>query len=120
MQKTKQLKKIKHKSVKQIILASLEDAKAIEVAVLNVSHLTSITDYMIICNGTSGRHMSTIAHKAMQAVKDAGLSVFNVEGLGSSDWSIVDCGDVVLHIMNSDSRAFYYLEGLWGIREAAE
>lgn len=120
MQKTKKLTVETTKSIHHIILESLEDAKAQEVTVLNVSHLTSITDHMVICNGTSARHMHTIAKRVIDAVRESGFHIMATEGFGSTDWMIVDCGDAVLHIMSKDSRGFYQLESLWDIKVAAE
>ena len=120
MQKIKKLTEEATKTVHHVILESLEDSKAQEVTVLNVSHLTSITDNMVICNGTSVRHMHTIAKKVIDAVRNHGFHIMTTEGFGSTDWLIVDCGDAVLHIMSKESRGFYHLEGLWDIKVAAE
>ncbi|WP_395374818.1 ribosome silencing factor [Marinicella sp. W31] len=120
MQKIKQLTEETTKAVHHIILESLEDAKAQEITVLDVSHLTSITDHMIICNGTSARHMHSMAKKVIDAIRESGFHIMTTEGFGSSDWLIVDCGDAVVHIMSKDSRGFYHLEGLWDIKLAAE
>ena len=106
--------------VSAVITQSIEDAKAQNIVSLNVSHLTSVTDYMIICTGSSNRHMRHLADTAMDAVAESGAEVLSTEGLDSDDWMIVDCGDAVLHVMSADARSFYHLEGLWDISESAE
>ncbi len=106
--------------VMTVIETAVTDAKAQNVKVLSVSHLTSVTDYLIICTGTSSRHMQHLAQEAVNALRDAELNILNTEGTNSSDWAIVDAGDAVLHVMSEEAREFYQLEGLWDIAAADE
>ncbi|MCX7544008.1 ribosome silencing factor [Marinicella gelatinilytica] len=101
----------------EIITTAVEDAKAQKITCLNVAHLTAITDYMIICSGTSSRHMRHIAETTLAAAEKAGLNIISREGLDSDDWMIVDVGDVIVHIMSEEARGFYQLEGLWDLAE---
>ncbi len=98
-----------------VVIDALEDAKAKDITALDVSHLTSVTDHLAICTGTSNRHLKTIAETAMGKARQAGFDVFGHEGEGVSEWVVVDLGDVVLHVMSPEARGFYNLEGLWGI-----
>lgn len=107
-----------HASV--IITQAIDDAKAQNVVSLKVGHLTSVTDYMVICTGSSNRHMRHLADMAIQSIQDNGQEVLGTEGLNSDEWMIVDCGDAVLHVMSSEAREFYHLEGLWDINETVE
>lgn len=95
-----------------LITDTLEGIKALDITVLPVSQLTSLTDYMIICSGTSSRHLRAIANHAQDAAKNAGYSA-KLEGEGDSEWVLLDLGDAVVHIMLPTARAFYNLEGLW-------
>ncbi len=107
---------IEHLSqVAQIIEKAVSEAKAQNIKTLHVAHLTSVTDYLIICTGSSSRHMRYLADEAITALNKAGYEVLNKEGMESNDWIIVDGGDAVLHIMSRDAREFYQLEGLWDI-----
>jgi ribosome-associated protein len=106
--------------ISAVITQALDDAKAQNIVSLKVGHLTSVTDYMIICTGSSNRHMRHLADTTIQALQDAGLEILSTEGLNSDEWMIVDCGDAVLHVMSSDAREFYHLEGLWDINETVE
>lgn len=108
------------KKISAIIEAALDSAKAQNIISLPVSHLTSVTDFMIICTGSSNRHMRHLAESAMAAIEENGFEVLSTEGLNSDEWMIVDCGDAVLHVMNAEAREFYHLEGLWDIKEATE
>ncbi len=111
-------KQANHISV--IITQAIDDAKAQNTVSLNVSHLTSVTDCMIICTGSSNRHMRHLADTAIEAVQESGNDILSTEGMDSDEWMIVDCGDAVLHVMSADAREFYHLEGLWDINETVE
>ena len=124
MQKTENLNDVTNSQnsilEKEQILASIDDAKGLDVKTIEVSHLTSITDYIIIVSGTSSRHLQTIAETAIKDAKDKGNEILGVEGLGQSEWVVVDFGDIVLHVMSPTAREFYNIEGLWDINPEQE
>ncbi len=95
------------------LLKSLDDNQANEVVVIDVRGQTTVTDYMIICSGRSSRHVRAIAELAMEDMKSAGLAPMGSTGLDSCEWALVDFGDFVLHVMQTDARSFYNIEGLW-------
>ncbi|TDR19329.1 ribosome silencing factor [Marinicella litoralis] len=107
-------------SISEIISQAVESAKAQNVITLPVSHLTAVTDYMIICSGSSNRHMRHLAETAVAAIEENGGEILSTEGMNSDEWIIVDCGDAVLHVMSVEAREFYHLEGLWDIKESTE
>jgi len=93
----------------------LDDLKAQSLTRLDVRHLTSMTDEMIIVSGRSDRHVRAIAQALLERCKAEGYEPLGVEGLESGEWVLVDLGDVVVHIMLPKVRDFYSLEKLWGI-----
>ena len=101
----------------KLAIASIEDVKGIDVRVLDVRKLTVITDHMVICTGTSNRHVKSIADRVIDDAKKAGHRPRGIEGLDSGEWVLVDLIDVVVHVMQVQTRAFYQLEKLWEMPE---
>lgn len=98
----------------EAVIKELEDLKALEITSLFVQPITSIADWMIICTGTSTRHVKAIADKLVEAMKQQGHQPLGVEGLTEGDWVLVDLNTIIVHVMLSETRAFYALEKLWG------
>ena len=91
---------------------ALENGKAKDIVVLDVSSLTSITDFMIIATGTSSRHVRSLVKHLVEDRCQFGIPL-GVEGLQTGEWVLVDFGEIVIHIMLKTSREFYNLESLW-------
>ncbi|MEH6472902.1 MAG: ribosome silencing factor, partial [Halopseudomonas sp.] len=75
---------------------------------------SSVTDYMIIASGSSNRHVKSSAESVVIEAKKAGIQPLGIEGLDSGEWALVDLGDVVVHVMQTQTRDLYDLESLWG------
>ncbi|MCD6055161.1 MAG: rsfS [Gammaproteobacteria bacterium] len=108
---------MKTDQAKTIVMDALEDLKAVDIAVLDVKHLTSVTDLMIICSGTSARHVASIANNVIEKAKLHRLTVLGSEGEQEGEWVLVDLGDIVVHVMQPPIRSFYNLEKLWTMTE---
>jgi ribosome-associated protein len=95
--------------------AEAADAKkAIDIKILDLRGLTSITDYFIVCSGTSTTHVGAITDGVERTLKADGQHPSHIEGAGESTWVLLDYGDVVVHVFEEQTRAFYALERLWG------
>ena len=99
--------------LKNKIIESLEDLKAVNPVVIDVKKVSTFTDYMVIASGTSNRHITAISEKVLESLKENKISGVKVEGQLGDDWLLVDAGDVIVHLMSSDARDFYDLESLW-------
>ncbi|MCD6073441.1 MAG: uncharacterized protein K0Q70_324 [Rhodospirillales bacterium] len=97
-----------------LVTASLEDDKAQDVVVIDLSGKTDFADFMVIATGTSQRHVASMAEHLREKFKSAGQSRVPVEGLEQGDWVLVDGGDIVVHVFRADVRKFYELEKIWG------
>ena len=96
-----------------IVIDALDDMKAQDVTVLNTESLTDEFDRVIIATATSNRQTRALATNVHEKVKDNGGDVLSTEGEDTGEWVLVDCGDIVVHIMQAPIRAYYNLEELW-------
>lgn len=101
------------KELNAFVLEQIEDMKAKDITIINVADTSDVTDTMIICTGNSKRHVRSIAEQTALATKNAGEQAIGVEGLEGSEWVLVDLGNVVLHVMQEETRQYYQLEELW-------
>lgn len=104
---------MQNEALKILAVGALEELKGQDIIELDVAALTSVTDTMVIANGTSTRHVGALAGNVVEKAKGAGIKPLGVEGGAGADWVLVDLGDVVVHVMLPDTRRLYDLERLW-------
>jgi ribosome-associated protein len=109
--------KMQSETIKQMVLDVLDDYKALNIVAIDVRKVTSIADTMIICSGTSKRHIKTLAEQVVKRAKSLQIEILGVEGEEASEWILVDLADVIVHIMQPATREFYSLEKLWSTSE---
>lgn len=107
-------------SLLRVVLAALEDMKAVNVKVIDVRALTDVADTLVIASGTSDRHVRSISDRVIEQVKADGVRPLGSEGEREGEWVLVDLQDVVLHVMLPRVREFYALERLWDVGAASE
>jgi len=100
--------------LQRIVVDSLEDVKAQDIAVFNTEHLSPLFERVIIASGTSNRQTKALAANVRDDVRDGGFGKPRIEGEENGEWIIVDCGSVVVHIMQPAIRLYYHLEEIWG------
>lgn len=98
---------------------AVENLKAQDVMVLDVRGKSSVCDHMVICSGTSTRHVKAIADEVVRFAKQLDYQPLGVEGEQEAEWVLVDLGDVVVHVMLPRVREFYALERLWTVGDEA-
>lgn len=101
-------------TVARKIATALDDQKALDIRVVDVSRNTSIADVMIIATGRSDRHLRALADTAAETARKNKLRVLGMEGERTGEWVLVDLGDIIVHLMHPNARAYYQLEKLWG------
>jgi ribosome-associated protein len=97
------------------VVSALEDIKAQDIQVLDVSGLSSLFEWMVIASANSTRQTKALAGHVEEKLKEAGEAITGTEGLETGEWVLVDLGDVIVHIMQPAIRQYYNLEGLWGV-----
>lgn len=90
------------------------DKKAEDVLILDVSKISSVTDYLVLCSGNSEPQLKAIAEEMSRRVREEGLRPKRHEGQPPSRWVVLDFSDVMVHIFHPELRERYGLEQLWG------
>ncbi len=97
----------------KIIVRALEDKKAADISVLDISKLSVMADYFIIGSGSNKNQIGAIIDEIQERLGKAGVSPKHIEGSNTSGWILLDYQDIVIHIFDTESRAFYDLERIW-------
>ena len=100
--------------LKTICCSALDDLKAQNILVLDIRDISSFADWFIIATASSSRNAKAISNKLIESLKQQKHHLVGVEGQDDSEWILVDCGDVIVNIMQQETREFYDLESLWG------
>ena len=100
--------------LQRAIIDALEDVKAEDIRVFDTTKISDLVDRVIIATGNSNRQTKSLAMSVKESVKEKGGDVISVEGMETGEWVLVDCGDIIVHILQPMLRSYYQLEGIWG------
>lgn len=95
------------------IVSVLSKRKTENIKVLNISGLTTIADYFVICNGNSSTQIKSLADEVEEKLKEVDVTPYSKEGFSDASWVLLDYSSVVVHIFNPEQRDFYSIENLW-------
>ncbi len=101
------------KDVLRLALAAVEDKKAFDVVLLDISKVASFASYFLMCSGDSSRQIQAIADEVEKKLKESGIRPNHIEGYRHAEWVLMDYVDVVVHVFSRSARAYYDLERLW-------
>ena len=101
------------KEMAKIAVAALEEKKAKDIKILDISGVSVLADYFIIASGSNRNQVQAMADEAQEKLYKAGYEAKQVEGYQTANWILMDYGDVVVHIFTQQTRGFYDLERLW-------
>ncbi len=110
---TKTTHAVDSKEKAMLALAALIDKRALEPVLLDMREITVITDYFLICAGTSNIHIRALGEAVVDKLKEIGLPPYGIEGKEEARWVLLDYGDLIVHIFAQEEREFYSLERLW-------
>lgn len=94
-------------------VAALEDKKAEDVTVIDITDVSSVADYFIIANGSNQNQLTAMQDAVDEALYKEGLQVKQVEGNRQSTWILMDYQDIIVHLFSKEDRLFYDLERIW-------
>jgi ribosome-associated protein len=105
---------MKEESILENLFYLLDEKKAENILIFDVSHVSSITDFLVLCTGTSEIHINSLVDNVIEKAKTWNVKINHIEGYKASKWVSMDFGDIILHIMGETERALYDLESIWG------
>lgn len=98
-----------------IVVDGLQELKGEDIILMDLRHLDSaVTDYFVICSGTSDRHVQALADSVLEKMKEVEERPISQEGTQLGDWVLLDYVSIVVHIFRKEIRNFYRLEDFWG------
>ena len=102
-----------NKEMTTLAIQALEEKKAEDIQIIDISEISAIADYFIIANGTNRSQIQALADSVEEKLGRAGVQFKQMEGYDTANWIIMDFLDIVVHIFDKDNRAFYDLERIW-------
>lgn len=91
----------------------LDEKKALDIKIIDISNISVIADYFIIAGGSNQRQIKTLADNVEEKLKEQGIFPKSIEGYQNANWVLMDYTDVIIHIFNQEDRLFYDLERIW-------
>jgi len=101
------------KDMAQIVVTALEDKKANDLKVIDISELSVIADYFIIASGENRNQIQTLADHVKKTLEKEGCYPKQIEGYQTANWILMDYSDIIIHIFSEEDRLFYDLERIW-------
>ncbi|MBD5478861.1 MAG: ribosome silencing factor [Lachnospiraceae bacterium] len=108
------------KNMAKQAIKALEDKKAEDIHVIDISEVSVVADYFIIANGSNRSQIQAMADNVQEVLGRAGYAMRQVEGYNTANWILMDFGDVIVHIFDKENRLFYNLERIWRDGKAIE
>ena len=100
------------KEMAGLVIAALEEKKAEDIRIIDISQVSVLADYFIIANGSNRSQIQALSDSAEETLGKAGCPVKQVEGYDTANW-VLDFGDIIVHIFDRENRLFYDLERIW-------
>ena len=96
-----------------VVMDAVDDLKAIDPLVLDLREIASFTDYLVMCTGSSDRHVQAVADGIRERLRTAGVTPLHTEGYEQASWVLVDYVDFLVNVFTSEARDFYQLDRVW-------
>ena len=109
--------KYSSKEIARLTYEALDEKKGEDIKVLEISNVSVIADYFVIANGTNSSQVQALVDNVLEVLNKRGYDPKRIEGVRSTNWVLMDYGDVIVHIFYEPVRYFYDLESLWSEAE---
>ena len=101
------------KEITKLAIDALEDKKAEDIKIIDISNISTIADYFIIASGTNKSQIQTMTDNVAEVLGKAGHPEKHIEGYQNANWILMDFQDIIVHIFDKENRLFYDLERIW-------
>lgn len=101
------------KEMAEMVISALEDKKAADIRIIDISSISILADYFIITNGTNRNQVQALIDNVEEVMGKAGYEPKQIEGYQSGNWILMDYGDIIVHVFDQENRLFYNLERIW-------
>ena len=103
----------KDRKILNELYKALDDKKAEDIKIIDISKVSIMTDYFIVTNGNSQPQVDALVDAAEESLMNSGVKDVKVEGGRNNGWTLIDAGNIILHIFTKENRDFYNLERIW-------
>ena len=104
----------------KLTIQALEDKKAEDIRIIDISEVSVLADYFIIADGSNRSQVQALADNVQETLGRAGYEMKQVEGYNTANWILMDFGDLIVHVFDKENRLFYNLERIWRDGKAIE
>ncbi len=101
------------KEMAKLVINALEDKKAEDIHVIDISNVSVLADYFIIANGTNRNQVQALIDNVDETLGRAGYQERKIEGYDTANWALMDYKDIIVHVFDKENRLFYDLERIW-------
>ncbi|MDF7627394.1 ribosome silencing factor [Leuconostocaceae bacterium ESL0723] len=101
------------KDTLDVAVKAIDSKKANQIDALDMTSVSLVADYFVIADAASGRQVQAIVREVKDQIEAAGGQVRAIEGMDAAQWVLMDLGDVIVHIFDTEHRDFYHIERLW-------
>lgn len=101
------------KELTGLVVKTLEDKKAEDIHVIDITEVSTLADYFVIANGTNRSQIQALADHVQEMLGKEGLTLKQIEGYNNANWILMDYQDIIIHIFDKENRLFYDLDHIW-------
>ena len=114
------MEKMTAKEAAALAVKALDSKMGVDIQLIEITDVSTLADYFLICTGTSNTHVKTLCDYAEYTLEQLGEQMLSREGHRGNSWELLDYGSIVVHVFTEEARKFYDLERLWADAELVD